>query len=178
MVFSMALCVHPAPWSLRRLYVESFPKEERFPFLFLKALALTRKSRFLAYYDGDTLAGMSFTIEGKDMVFLLYLAVSPAMQSRGFGTEILSYLKELYKKPLTLNAEPLDSAAGNAVERERRFVFYERNGFSDTGYELVDSKMTYAVLSDAEVFSAAEYYEALLGLHPKGIGMPEIRRRK
>lgn len=177
MVFSMALCIHPAPWSLRRLYLESFPKEERFPFLFLKALARTKKSRFLAYYDGDTLAGMSFTIEGKDMVFLLYLAVSPALQSRGFGTEILSYLKELYKKPLTLNAEPLDSAAENSPERERRFAFYERNGFSDTGYELVDSKMTYTVLSDAEVFSAAEYAEALLGLHPKGIGMPEIRNR-
>ena len=90
---------------------------------------------------------------------------------------ILNPRSGLYKKPLTLNAEPLDSAAEIAEERERRFAFYERNGFSNTGYELVDSKMTYAVLSDAEVFSAAEYSEALLGLHPRGIGMPEIRNR-
>lgn len=172
----MSLTPRKAGFCVRRLYRASFPKAERFSFLFLKALALTKKSRFFAYYAGEELAGMSFTIEGRDMVFLLYLAVSPAMQSKGFGSEILSYLKTLYKKPLTLNAEPLDSAAENAAERKRRFAFYERNGFSDTGYVLTDSQMTYTVLSDAEQFSAAEYVEALSGLHPKGFGMPEIRR--
>lgn len=176
-VDGMSLIPRRAGFSVWRLYRCSFPKEERFPFLFLKVLALRKRSRFLAYYAGDKLAGFSFTVEGQDMVFLLYLAVSPVMQSKGFGSEILAYLKGLYKKPLTLNAEPLDAAAGNAKDRERRFVFYERNGFSDTGYVLSDSQMTYTVLSDAEVFSAAEYYDALYGLHPKGLGMPEIRRR-
>lgn len=111
------------------------------------------------------------------MVFLLYMAVSPSLQSRGYGTEILEYLKEQYKKPITLNAEPRDDDSENADERSRRFAFYERNGFSDTGYVLQDTKMTYTVLSSAKKFAIEDYYGALLGLHPKGIGMPKIRKR-
>ena len=174
----MSLTPRRAGFGVRQLYLTSFPKVERFPFWFLQALALTRRSRFLAFYAGDSLAGISFTIEGRDMVFLLYLAVSPDMRSCGFGTEILSYLKTLYNKPLTLNMEPLDSAADNADERLRRFAFYERNGFSDTGYLLVDPQMTYAVISTAKEFSLEEYKEALHGLHPGGIGMPDIVKRR
>ena len=173
----MSLSARTAGFSVRSLYLQSFPKEERFSFLFLKILACTKASRFLAYYDGESLAGISFTIEGERMVFLLYMAVSPSLQSHGYGTEILEYLKEQYKKPITLNAEPRDDDSENADERSRRFAFYEQNGFSDTGYVLQDTKMTYTVLSSAKKFAIEDYYGALLGLHPKGIGMPKIRKR-
>ncbi|MBE6507711.1 MAG: GNAT family N-acetyltransferase [Methanocorpusculum parvum] len=170
----MSLSIRNAGFSARSLYLQAFPREERFPFLFLKVLALRRSCLFVSYYADDCLVGISYAVEGPEMVFVLYLAVSANVRSRGYGSEILSSLKDLYKKPLTLNIEPLDEDAANAEERKRRFSFYERNGFSNTGYLLQDSQMTYTVLSTAEDFSVEDYTKALLGLHPFGMKMPEI----
>lgn len=173
-LFYMSLQVRTAGFDVFGLYRSAFPKEERFPFLFLQMMKLRRSCRFLSYYKDGILAGLSFTVEGPEMVFVLYLAVSANVRSRGYGSEILSSLKDRYKKPLTLNIEPLDEDAANAEERKRRFSFYERNGFSNTGYLLQDSQMTYTVLSTAEDFSVEDYTKALLGLHPFGMKMPEI----
>ena len=173
----MSLQVRPAGFDVLGLYRTAFPKEERFPFLFLQAIKLRRSCKFLSYCKDEELAGMSFTVEGQDMVFVLYLAVSENIRSKGIGSEILLYLKNLYGKPLTLNVEPMDGDAGNADERRRRFSFYERNGFYDTGYLLRDSRMTYTVLSTAKDFLPDVYYETLKGLHPSGVGMPEILKK-
>ena len=145
--------------------------------MFLQIMKHRRCCRFLSYYKDGSLAGLSFTVEGRDMVFVLYLAVSESIRSKGIGSEILSYLKNLYGKPLSLNVEPKDENADNADERRRRFAFYERNGFSDTGYLLQDTQMTYTILSTANEFLPDVYYETLKGLHPIGVGMPEILKK-
>lgn len=173
----MSLTIRPAGFSVRRLYLSAFPKEERFPFLFLQMMRLRRSCRFISYYKEGSLAGLSFTVEGRGMVFVLYLAVSENIRSTGIGSEILSYLKNLYGKPLTLNIEPMDDTADNADERRRRYSFYERNGFYNTGYLLRDTQMTYTVLSTAKDFLPDVYYETLLGIHPGGLGMPEILKK-
>ncbi len=174
----MPLFSRPAG-SVKSLYHDAFPKEERYPYLLLKLLSLRRCISFLEYGDVDEKPiSFSYTVEGEEMVFILYLAVEENSRSKGYGSEILSLLKNRYVgKSLTLNIEPLDSAAANFSERQKRFAFYERNGFSDTGYNLRDSTMTYMILSTAEDFDAEKYRKTLLGLHPFGIGMPEIKRR-
>ncbi|HJJ68358.1 MAG: hypothetical protein IIX51_00520 [Methanocorpusculum sp.] len=129
--------VRTAGFDVLSLYRTSFPKEERFPFLFLHAIKLRRSCKFLSYCKNGCLAGMSFTVEGPDM----------------------------------------DENADNADERRRRFAFYERNGFYDTGYLLRDTQMTYTVLSTAKDFKPDVYYETLKGLHPSGVGVPEILKK-
>ena len=78
---------------------------------------------------------------------------------------------------ITVERPDMDENADNADERRRRFAFYERNGFYDTGYLLRDTQMTYTVLSTAKDFKPDAYYETLKGLHPVGIGMPEIIKK-
>ena len=77
----------------------------------------------------------------------------------------------------TVEGPDMDENADNADERRRRFAFYERNGFYDTGYLLRDTQMTYTVLSTAKDFKPDAYYETLKGLHPSGVGVPEILKK-
>ena len=133
---------------MRSLLLRAFPPEERVPASLLALNALRRPVRLLAFYDGDVFAGFLNACFTDRMVYALYLAVNDEVRSRGYGSRILAWLKaEAGARPVALEIEMLDDAAPNAEQRERRLRFYERNGFSDTGYLSIDGKCTYTVLS-------------------------------
>lgn len=80
---------------------------------------------------------------------------------------MLRQLKEMSDgKELVLNIELLDKTADNYKQRVKRMEFYERNGFRDTGYCLVDVTGEYSILSTGDSFGVEEYEKAI-----KQIGM-------
>lgn len=151
--------------SVKELIDLSFPKEEQLSMSLLNMMSFRRRVDFLSYHDGDDMVGISYSISHKGHVFVLYVAVDPGHMSKGYGSEILSHLTTIYEgAPLTLNVEPLDPASDNNSQRERRFSFYFRNGFSETGYELIDGMMRYTILSTAKEFDPNEYLSVLRSL--------------
>ena len=152
----------------------SFPKEEQLPMFLLRIMSKRRCVDFLAYYDEGVFCGISYSIISRGHVFVLYVAVSDGLQSKGYGSFILDHLKELYNgAPLTLNVEPLDPESDNNHQRIRRMAFYTRNGFRDTGHTLVDGDIVYTILSTAEEFVPSEYGRVLRSL-TLGTYMPKI----
>lgn len=161
------------------LYEEAFPPEERFPVDELNEMAALPAIDFTAYFDEDaadeggeasggassgrTLCGFTYSVISDPYLYLLFLAVSASERGRGYGSQILSQVKARYPGlAIVLDIEPLDPEAPNSEQRVRRLAFYERNGFSLTGYDLYEDDMRYTVLStlpadefDPDAFSNA-----------------------
>lgn len=157
-----------------RLLKTAFPVEEQYPVWFLRLLALRKEVDFLAFFEGEQFVGLTYTLQCDRMVFVLYLAVNPEVRSKGCGTAILSWLKTHFAgKSLTLNIEPLDPKAENYDQRVKRFSFYAKNGFRDTGLCVKDGDDQYAVLCDAGAFQP-EVYRKLLEKMSFGMIKPEI----
>ena len=139
---------HPARKHAADLCNTAFPPEEQMPFLLLLLKSLRADNHFTAYYDGDTFAGISYCIELDDLAYVLYLAVNDQVRSHGYGSAILSTIKERYAgKTLMLEVETLSQTeAENFAQRQARLAFYERNGFETTNIREEDNAVIYDIL--------------------------------
>ncbi len=158
------------------LFQRAFPENEQMPMLFLRIMALRRGFKFQAYYDGDTFCGFTYTIENRDMVFVLYLAVNDRIRSRGYGTAILQALRSRSGgKAVALNVEPPDERAANREQRVRRLKFYSRNGIDETGYFLSDKDGRYMILCSENPLPMDAYRDVIgkLSFH---LSLPTIAR--
>ena len=146
----------PAYPLVKELYHEAFPFKERFSLLALRLGAMKPEMEFLAYFDAErdnAFAGMSYTIEAGEYLYILYLAVPAESRGQGYGTQILDLLHEMYPDhSLVLEIEPLDKKADNYDQRVARLAFYERNGFHLVGYELFDGAVRYSMLATGDDF--------------------------
>ena len=146
----------------KALQKRAFPKNEQYPFWILRLMACRKGIDYFAHYDNDLFCGISYTSSTDKIMYVLYLAVNDEIRSKGYGTLILKHLKEMGgNREITLNIEPLYENADNYEQRIKRMKFYEKNGFRDTGYRLVDKTGEYAVLSTSDNFSIEDYKKAI-----------------
>ena len=72
-------------------------------------------------------------MESLSTVFVLYLAINAKIQSKGYGSEIIKWLKEYAgQRTIVLNVEPIDDTAINAQQRQKRIAFYKKQGIVET----------------------------------------------
>ena len=141
---------------VKALYLEAFPEEERLPWWMLKVNAVRKDIDLDAWTDGDRFCGMTASVTAGGMHFLLFFAVAPECRSQGYGSAILSQLQSTYDK-VTLNVELLDLDAPNFSQRKRRFAFYLRNGFYDTGWFVWEVGGKFRVLSTEPTLDIPSY---------------------
>ena len=125
---------------IEKLYLESFPKNERFPFWILEACSKENNSDLLAIVDGNMFVGMSYVVNCNDAYYLMYLAVEPNLRNKNYGSHILMDLKEKYKTLFLSIDEPISELS------TRRKNFYLRNGFYDTFKYYEDTGVNYEIL--------------------------------
>lgn len=143
--------------TVEELFTEAFPPDELWPLTQLEQLAERDDVDFLAYYDGDELCGASYSVMTDCMTYVLYLAIVDNQRSKGFGSRILSHIKDSSgEKPVSLDVEPVAQGADNYAQRVNRMAFYRRNGFGETGYEVVEDGKAYPILSTSEHISPAD----------------------
>ena len=134
------------------LYRRAFPREEQLPIWHMRLMTLRRGVRFRAWFDDGALVGLTYTVDTPFSVWLFYLAVNDAVRSRGYGSRILSGVRRhAAGRTVVLEVEPLDDDAPNIEQRRRRRSFYERTGFTPTGYHIREGKQTYSVMTDGDV---------------------------
>ena len=139
------------------LYLRAFPEDERLPWALIHLLSLRRGIDLVAWWDEpagpaheaspDPVA-LTWSVRrpGSRLLNLFYLAVDDAARGRGLGTRLLAELERRHPGcTIVLDIEPV-IAADNAEQRRRRLTFYERAGFRDTGYAVVDSMGEYWTL--------------------------------
>lgn len=146
---------------VREMLTTLFPTVEQIPFWFLLMRAKKDFTRFLAYYDGDVFVGTVYMITHNDLTYVLYIAVNDKIQSKGYGSRILSQVRNLYpNNRIMLNIEAPDENADNNAQRQKRRDFYIKNEYTSTGFFLVEKVMVYETLilgGSCEI----EEYEAL-----------------
>ena len=117
------------------LYFSAFPRQEQAPLAFLINQAKKDAVKFYAFYDGDAFVGLTYTISFKDMTYLWYLAIRSDLRSKGYGSQIMQHLHELYpNNRIVLNLDVQDETALDSEIRKKRKDFYIKNGYSSTGY--------------------------------------------
>ncbi|MEC6748680.1 GNAT family N-acetyltransferase [Marinilactibacillus sp. XAAS-LB27] len=140
---------------VKNLYMNEFPKYERYPFWFLKYQSKKKNSDFYVIYDDNEYVGLLYLIYYKDIVYILYLAINHSKQSKGYGSKILNQLSQTYRgKRLLLNIEKIDSTAYNWEQRIKRKKFYKKNDFTNTNFEITNKHVVYEIL-----FQGKEVYE-------------------
>ncbi len=136
----------------KKILENSFPKNELLPPLLLYIISKRKNIEYKGYYDNETFIGISYIIKSKKEVYILYLAVNNKIQSKGYGTKILTQIKENNQdKELILDIEPLDKTANNYTQRQKRYKFYQKNGFYNTQNYLIED-INYLILSTNKNF--------------------------
>ena len=150
---------------VERLLDTLFPAEEHYPMEWLKAWAQRDMTDYFAFFDGEAFLGFYYGFHTDTMVYGLYLAIDPALQSKGYGTAIIRLLRERFgSRNIAFCVEPLDEDAPNMEQRKMRLKLYERLGFRLTGYSS-RAPERYWVLSDkGEAFRNEEFEKLLLEL--------------
>lgn len=160
-----------------KLMKEAFPEAERMPVWLLNILSKRDFVRFEAVVDDGTFCGLIYTAENEKYVFVLYLAVSKAVRSKGCGSRILQLIKQRAdSKQVVLHAEYPDSSADNAEQREKRIKFYAKNGVTDTGYYFSDGAEKYIILASDGTKADMEEYKTLLKKLSFGFYTPTIKQ--
>lgn len=134
-------------YEVKKLYKQAFPKNEQFPFWFLLWKARKKNIDFLAFYDNDEFVGFTYLITQEDLTYILYLAVAKTTRSKGYGSQILNLLKEMFvKKRIMLSIESPDVKSDNLQQRQKRKAFYYKNEFMQICFSFKYANEVYDVL--------------------------------
>lgn len=159
---------------IKALYYQAFPKEERLPWWLLRLNARRKGIDITAFVAEDRFVGFTASVTTAQMHFLLFFAIAPELRGKGWGSRILSQLKEQYPM-LVLNVEPLLEDAPNYPERIKRMQFYEKNGIYDTGWNVWEVGGKFRVLSTKKELEQVAYRSVFLKLT---MGLWRVRLEK
>ncbi|WP_283170665.1 GNAT family N-acetyltransferase [Curtanaerobium respiraculi] len=160
--------------AVRDLMGSAFPEDERMPVDQLVGTARSNPAEFKAFYDDGEFCGFALWMWRGSVTYLLYLAVSPAMRSKGIGGKIVDHLKaDRPGDKILLEMQSMSVECDNRPQREARLRFYERHGFHQTGVRTRDAGVVYDVLCSNGDTTDLDECRELFGSLP-GISLGEI----
>jgi GNAT superfamily N-acetyltransferase len=123
------------------LYKKAFTTARHIPTWLLRLTLRKGKVGFNVLYADNTWIGLIYTTEYKDIVLVHFFAISESYRSGGYGSKVIDSIKVTHsKKRIVLNIEELDKREKNYSQRVKRKAFYEKNGFSPSGYIVKEPK--------------------------------------
>jgi ribosomal protein S18 acetylase RimI-like enzyme len=149
------------------LYKRAFPGARRIPTWMLRYKLRNGKTGFNVVYSRGTWIGLIYITEHQDIAFMHFLAISESCRSVGYGIKVMNSIKDSHAgKRIVANIEELDEQATNYQQRMKRKSFYERCGFSSSGYlvkepgEQLEMMISGGTISKEEI---EEVYNNLFG---------------
>ncbi|WP_283679753.1 GNAT family N-acetyltransferase [Lentilactobacillus sp. Marseille-Q4993] len=133
---------HSADFSAtKQLYLTAFPKEERIPMWFLLLRSKQDQAEFLGVYDDDIWIGLTYCVTKNDITYVFFLAIDENQQSRGYGSQTLTAIKQRYStNRIGLMLEEVKKDAPNYEQRLKRKQFYLKNGFEETDFVITEGE--------------------------------------
>lgn len=161
----------------KQVYLSAFPRSERLPWWVLRLFSKRRNIELCAYLADGVFCGLTYHFLTDHGVMIMFFAVDAKLRAKGYGSAILSYLKQTYAdKALLLHVEPLDEAnAPNYGERVRRLAFYKKNGFCETGWDVFEIGGRFSILASGNADIVSEYRQAFRAF---SFGLWRVRLQK
>lgn len=132
---------------LKKIYQEAFPITEQVPIDDLLNHKLGDIKTFVFTYK-NSFVGFCSTITYKNIVYLLYFAMSSKYRNRGFGSQALELIKKQYENKVILaDIENESYNSQNNLQRIKRKKFYFRSGFLDTNITYIQNDVEFIILS-------------------------------
>ncbi len=144
---------------IKQLFLTAFPPDERPPYSLLTWKVRREKAQMLVAKDDDTFIGFTYLVCHLDLVYLFFLAVDETKRGCGYGSKILTALKEKYAgKRIFLAREPLDPNADNYAQRVSRHEFYLKNGLVDLPMKIKEGPLVYDTMGIGGEIKPEEYH--------------------
>lgn len=117
---------------IRKLYIDSFPENERFSF---RKMILNKNGHYetFAFYNEGSFCGFAILLNSLDISHIIYFATLPEVRGKGLGAKALSSIGRI-KSGMRIIVDierEVPGCAENEIRRRRK-NFYLRNGFSET----------------------------------------------
>lgn len=143
---------------IKQLFKTAFPFYEQIPMPFLLWRLKRPNVELLGFTDDGQLVGASYTISRRQQTYVLYLAVTEKVRSRGYGSQILAAIKARYvNQQIMLSIEPVTPDAPNLEQRQKRRQFYYKNGFRSTHIMLTEMGDDYELLTCSGSVKQSDY---------------------
>ena len=161
------------------LFVTAFPRNERPPADYYFSSFSNPNNALFGFYDEGKFIGFSSISLYKDICYIFFLAVEENERDKGYGSQIISLIKEKYNKyTILLCYEEVDEKYPDFAMRKRREQFYFRNGFKKNPLMSDEFGVIYqtAVIGD-RIVTFEEYQE----IFKNGFGehtLPYLRKYK
>ena len=148
---------------VKNLYKSAFPYDERFPMMFLYWKARGKGNNFSAVLDNGEFVGLSYTVESENFLYVYYLAVIEEARNKGYGSKILTKIKEDNPgRTITLAIEDTEVCdAPNYEMRLRRLEFYRRNGFERLNMRVNEAGVWLELLGTDNTVDYDEFIELM-----------------
>ena len=116
---------------VQALFISAFPEDERpTPEIYFSNFAVNKCSLLWGFYEEDKFIGFASFIFYEDICYVFFLAVKEEYRNQGYGSKMLSIIKEEFKNyTILLCYEEVDNKYKDNEMRARRAEFYKRNGF-------------------------------------------------
>ena len=117
---------------IEKLYIESFPENERFSF---KMMINNEKGHYetFGFYKDGAFCGFAILLNSLDISHIIYFATLPEMRGKGLGAKALAAIGRIKKgRRIIVDIEKEVPGLEDNEIRRRRKNFYLRNGYSET----------------------------------------------
>ena len=156
--------------AVRKLYIQSFPANERIPFPIVLRMAAEDRLELLAFFDGEVFAGFVCMYHSERMCFLYYLAVPGELRDQGYGSRILQGVQEYYQSlPIVAEIDTPDESAEDILTRKKRQSFYQRNGFRMTSVRYLFYGADYTLMVHGREISRSEFADEAEMIYPHAL---------
>ncbi len=160
---------------VKRIYHAAFAPKERMPYFLMVFLSLFGNTRFEAFYDGDTLCGFLYYALSGRQVFLMFFAVDEVLRGHGYGREMLDSLAHRFPKKTVITSIGDENGKDAEIVRGRK-RFYQKCGFSDSGYWLRMNGIDEQILTRNGRFSKPRF-RIFMALYSFGSMWPKIWKK-
>lgn len=143
---------------IKKIYLDSFSKENRFSLLNLSINVILKRASIHVLHYNNEVVGFIYSINNKSESFILYFAIKENYRNKRIGSYLLNWYLNINKtKEIYLNIDEVNKKHEDYTIRKKRLEFYLRNNFYDTNYLSVNGNSIGNTLSNKKEFSVEKY---------------------